>query len=106
MNATWHADDALMARYVRGDAGSLDGASLERHLTGCADCRARIATHVDAPPLEEVWGRVKAQAQAPAPGVVERLLTRAGVPAPDALLVAVAPSLRTSWLFAGWPCSS
>jgi len=98
MNATWHADDALMARYVRGEAGSLDGASLEGHLTGCADCRARIATHVDAPPLEKVWSRVREQAQAPRPSVVERLLTRAGMPAPDALLVGKAPSLRASWL--------
>jgi hypothetical protein len=99
MKATWHADDALLARYVRGDAGSLDGASLEQHLTRCADCRARIATHVEVAPLEKVWSRVREEVQAPAPSLVERLLTHAGVPAPDALLVAVAPSLRASWLF-------
>jgi anti-sigma factor RsiW len=99
MKATWHADEALMARYVRGDAGSLDGASLEQHLTRCADCRARIASHVEVAPLELVWGRVREQAQAPAPTLVERLLAGLGVPAPDARLVAVAPSLRTSWLF-------
>lgn len=97
MKATWHADDALMARYVRGDAGSVDGASLEQHLTGCADCRARIATHVDVAPLETVWGRVREQVQAPKTSLVERMLTTIGVPGPDALLVAVAPSLRTSW---------
>jgi hypothetical protein len=98
MNATWHADDALMARYVSGNAGPLDGASLEQHLTSCSDCRARIATHVDVDPLEMVWGRVREQVQAPAPSLVERLLIRVGVPAHDALLVAAAPSLRTSWL--------
>jgi hypothetical protein len=99
MNATWHVDDALLERYVRGDAGPLDGASLEQHLTGCADCRARIATHVEVAPLEMVWSRVRELAQAPAPSLVERLLTRLGVSAPDARIVAVAPSLRTSWLF-------
>jgi len=98
MRVTWHADDALLARYVRGEAGSLDGASLEQHLTGCAECRARIAAHVDVPPLELVWGRVREQVQAPAPSLVERLLARLGVSAPDARIVSVAPSLRTSWL--------
>jgi len=99
MKASWHADDDLMIRYLRGTLGPLDGASLEQHLTGCPDCRARIATHVDAQPLELVWARVREQVQAPAPSLVERLLTRVGVPAPDARIVSVAPSLRTSWLF-------
>lgn len=99
MNITWHADDTLLAQYLRGDAGPLRGASLEQHLTHCAHCRARIATHVETPPLELVWSRIREQAQAPAPTRVERLLTRFGASEPDALLVAVAPSLRASWLF-------
>lgn len=99
MKTTWHADDALMARYVRSEAASLDGASLEQHLTGCAECRARMATHVEIAPLEMVWSRVREQVQAPEPSLVERLLTGLGLSAPDARLVAVAPSLRTSWLF-------
>jgi hypothetical protein len=99
MSATWHADDELLARYVRGDAGALNGASLEQHLTHCGDCRVRIATHVEAPPLDMVWTRIREHAQAPAPSLVERALTRLGVSEPDALLVAVAPSLRVSWLF-------
>jgi len=98
MKASWHADDDLLTRYVRGTLGPLDGASLEQHLTGCADCRARIATHLDIAPLELVWTRVREQVQAPAPSLVERLLTRLGVSAPDARIVSVAPSLRTSWL--------
>ena len=99
MNVSWHADDDLLTRYVSGTVGPLDGASLEQHLTGCADCRVRIATDVDVAPLELVWSRVREQAQAPAPTLVERLLTGLGVSASDARLVAVTPSLRTSWLF-------
>jgi hypothetical protein len=99
MTTTWHAADDLLALYVRGDAGAVQGASLEQHLIHCADCRARIATHVDAPPLDLVWARIEEQAQAPARTLVERVLTRFGVSEPDARLVAVAPSLRTSWLF-------
>jgi Putative zinc-finger len=94
----WHADDELLARYVRGAAGPAAGASIEQHLTHCAGCRGRIATHVAAPALEAVWMRIREQAQAPARGPVERLLRRLGVPEPEAMLVAAAPSLRTSWL--------
>jgi hypothetical protein len=99
MSDTWHAEDRLLARYVRGDAGPLHGASIEQHLTHCADCRARIAAHVETEPLELVWSRIREQAQAPARTRVERALTRLGVSEPDALLVGVATSLRTSWLF-------
>lgn len=99
MTTTWHAADDQLALYVRGDAGALQGASVEQHLIHCADCRARIATHVDASPLDLVWARIEEQAQAPAPTLVERMLIRLGVSEPDALLVGVAPSLRTSWLF-------
>jgi hypothetical protein len=99
MSATWHADDGLLARYLHGNAGPLQGAALEQHLIHCADCRARIAAHVEAAPLDMVWRRIQDEAQAPAPGVVERLLNRLGLSEPDALLVAVAPSLRASWLF-------
>lgn len=99
MSASWHADDSLLARYACGAAGPLEGASLEQHLTHCAPCRARIAGHVQASALELVWERIREQAQEPVPGLVERLLTRLGASGPDALLVAAAPSLRTSWLF-------
>lgn len=98
MTPTWHADDTLIARYMRGEAGALPAAGLERHLTGCAHCRARVADHVDLAPLEVIWDRIQDDAQAPAASPVQRLLTRVGVPEPDALLVSVAPSLRTSWL--------
>lgn len=99
MSSRWHADEDLLRRYVRGDAGPLMGASIEQHLTHCADCRDRIAMHVAAQPLELVWDRIREHALAPSPGPFERLLRRLGVPEPDALVVAVAPSLRASWLF-------
>lgn len=98
MTARWHADDALLARYVRADADALDAASAEQHLLHCPQCRARTAAYMDAAPLELVWRRIEEQAQAPAPGLVARLLRRLGLPDRDALLVAAAPTLRTSWL--------
>jgi len=101
---TWHADDALLADYVAGDAGSVNGASLEQHLLQCSECRARIATHLPAAPLELVWSRIRQQAEAPAPTPLQRVLLRLRMPESDALLVASAPSLRSSWLFGLLAC--
>ncbi|MGY1652786.1 zf-HC2 domain-containing protein [Geodermatophilus sp. SYSU D01119] len=94
----WHADEDLLSRYVRGDAGPVAAASLEQHLLRCASCRDRIAAHVPVPLLDAAWERVRDEAVAGRPRRLERLLVRLGVPASDALLVATAPSLRTSWL--------
>jgi hypothetical protein len=96
---TWHADETLLARYARGEAGPLPGASVEQHLLHCADCRARIAAYVDTFPLEAVWARIRDRVEAGRPPAVERLLLRLGASETDALLVASAPSLRASWLF-------
>jgi Putative zinc-finger len=104
MTGTWHADDALLAGYVAGDAGPVDGASLEQHLLRCPDCRARIATHLPSAPLDLVWTRIRQQAEAPAPTAVQRVLLRLRMPESDALLVAAAPSLRSSWLFGLLAC--
>jgi Putative zinc-finger len=98
MSAGWHPDDRLMSRYVSGEADVVHATSLEQHLIHCSECRAGIAAHVETPPLEAVWDRVRERAQAPTPSLVERLLIRSGVTEPDALLVATAPTLRTSWL--------
>jgi hypothetical protein len=96
---TWHAYDDLLARYVRGDAEPLLGASLEQHLLSCTDCRNRIAAHVDRRVLDAAWAGIQEQALAPRSSAVERLLTSLRVSETDALLVARAPSLRASWLF-------
>ena len=98
MSSHWHADDTLMVRYLAGDAGAMPAAALEQHLTGCATCRGRLATHVDVVPLETVWDRITEAVQVPEAGPLQRLLSRMGVSEPDALLVSIAPSLRTSWL--------
>jgi len=104
MTGTWHADDALLAGYVAGNAGPVNGASLEQHLLRCSTCRERIATHLPAAPLDLVWDRIRQQAEAPAPTPVQRALLRLGLPESDALLVAAAPSLRSSWLFGVLAC--
>jgi hypothetical protein len=95
----WHADDALLARYLRGDAGAALGSSIEAHLLHCASCRGRIKPLVDPAPLRDVWARLEESVQAPRVGLFHRLLCRLGVPDHEALLLASAPALRASWLW-------
>ena len=87
-----------MARYVRGEAGAVPAAALEQHLIVCAECRARMASYVEIDPLELVWSRIQEEAPGSRAQCGREVLTRLGVPEPDALLLAVAPSLRASWL--------
>jgi hypothetical protein len=96
--ARWHADDQLLRRYVGGQLDGVLAASVEQHLIRCVRCRAAIAAHVDRPMLDAVWSAIRATAQAPAPGVAERVLRRLGLSDSDALLLSTAPSLQASWL--------
>ncbi|HET9945079.1 MAG TPA: zf-HC2 domain-containing protein [Actinomycetes bacterium] len=95
----WHADRALLDRYLRGEAGGALGSSVEAHLLRCATCRERVRPLVDPAPLDLVWSRLEDSLQAPRPGLLERLVRRLGLSDEDALLLAAAPSLRTGWLW-------
>lgn len=94
----WHADEELLARYLRGDAGPALGSSVEAHLIRCATCRTRVAAKVDQVPLRAVWDRLEESVQAPRVGYFHALLRRFGVADHDALLLAAAPALRAGWL--------
>lgn len=96
--STWHADDALLGRYLRGDAGAALGSSIEAHLLRCDTCRGRIRPLVDPAPLRDVWARLEESVQAPRPGILHRLARKLGVADHDALLLSAAPALRTGWV--------
>ena len=95
----WHADRALLDRYLRGEAGGALGSSVEAHLLRCATCRGRVRPLVDPAPLDLVWARLEDALQSPRPGLLERVVRRLGVTDEDALLLAAAPSLRAGWLW-------
>jgi hypothetical protein len=97
---TWHADDQLLAEYVRGDIDDAAAFSVEGHLMACDQCRAELASAVDADRLTATWSLVEAAVDAPRPGPVERLILRLGVRPHLARLLAATPSLRLSWLSA------
>ena len=100
----WHLDDDLLGRYVGGTVDAASGSSVEQHVLHCDGCRARVSSLAGARPdefrLDDVWARLEEELQAPRPSPVERLLTRLGLPADDALLLWAAPAFRTPWLAA------
>ncbi|HEX4976660.1 MAG TPA: zf-HC2 domain-containing protein [Nocardioides sp.] len=94
----WHLDDTLAERYADGTLGTVLTASVEQHLTACADCRALLTPHVDAPRLDAVWADVLERVEQPHRSWLERILCRAGMDHATARLVAAAPSLRGAWV--------
>jgi predicted anti-sigma-YlaC factor YlaD len=95
---TWHADPTTLARYAGGAADAVTAASVEAHLTGCAECRAALAPYADPARTDATWHAVVGALDAPRPTLAERALRAAGVREDRARLLAATPSLRTSWL--------
>lgn len=95
----WHLDDGLLDSYAEGRPMTAAlAASAEAHLERCAACQARLAPAVDPARLDAVWAEVVDAVDAPAPSLLERLLTRLGAAPDTARLLAVTPSLQLSWL--------
>lgn len=111
---SWHISEAVALAYVSGDVQGARAASIEAHVMTCQTCRSLVGREVSTDRLEAIWAEVEELADAPRPTWAERLLTRIGVPATDARLVASAPSLHLSWLgaitavlaFAAWASQS
>jgi len=97
---TWHADPGTLQRYAEGRVSQVQAASVEVHLLACDRCRSAVAAGADRARLDAVWSGITAVADAPVPGVVERLLGRLGVPEHVGRLLAATPALRLSWLAA------
>jgi len=94
----WHAPPELLAAYADGQLDALLGASLERHVEHCTECRARMRPIADEPLLAAAWDGVRTRVESPPPPWPIRVAVRAGVPEPTAILLAAAASLRAAWL--------
>ncbi|WP_225098081.1 zf-HC2 domain-containing protein [Streptomyces sp. CoH27] len=97
---SWHVGEDELRAYARGELVPPLVWSADAHLTGCAECRARLAEVWDAGALDAAWERLDAELDAPRPGPFERLLVRLGVADHTARLLAATPVLRRSWLTA------
>jgi len=99
----WHLDEDIVRRYVERADSLTEGASVEQHLLSCEPCRARVnaaasVIELSVIDLAAVWDRTRNAVEVPRPSVFERLLRGAGLPAPEARLVAVASAFRGVWL--------
>ena len=99
----WHLGDDALRRYVERTDSLAEGASAEQHLLSCEPCRARVTAAASVTgrsviDLAAVWDRTRDAVEVPRPSVFERLLRGAGLPAPEARLVAVASAFRGVWL--------
>ncbi|CAM5648753.1 zf-HC2 domain-containing protein [Streptomyces aurantiogriseus] len=97
---TWHVAEEDLRAYAQGELAPPLLWSADTHLTGCAQCRDRLAGAVDPVALDAGWERLDAELDAPRPGVSERLLVRLGVADHTARLLTATPVLRRSWLLA------
>ena len=95
---TWHADPDLLAAYVAGALDAIHAASVEQHLTLCAECRAHVRPLVPAPALDRAWAGVRDAIESPPLPLPARLARRLGVGDHTAVLLGATASLRTAWL--------
>ena len=98
MTETWHADPALAQAYADGRTDPTLTASVEQHLISCSRCRALVGLLAPPLSLDGNWALVLDRVQSPRPRPLEWLLTRLGIDAATARLLALTPSLRGAWL--------
>jgi hypothetical protein len=94
----WHAPPELLAAYVDGTLDAVLGASLERHVDRCPDCRAAATPFSDRQVLEDAWPAIRAGAESPRPPWLVRAASRLGLPESTGVLLAATASLRGAWL--------
>lgn len=100
MKEGWHADQALLERYARGESDQTLDFSLEAHLLKCALCRSTAGRIIPQTSLERMRHGVLNRLDEPRPGPMERLLRRAKVSDHTARLLAATPPLQLSWFIA------
>lgn len=93
-----HPSGDLLSAYVGDSGDEVVGWSVEAHMTGCADCRLALSSHVDPVRLARNRSVMLVRAATGEHGRVRRLLGRVGVPDHLVALLAATPSLRRSWL--------
>ena len=89
-----HAPHDLLEAYAEGRLDAVLGASLERHVESCTECRAAIGPLSDLRLLDDAWSAVRSRLESPPPGRPVRL----GLAESTGILLSAATSLRLAWL--------
>lgn len=95
---TWHVETDVLHRYQTGTVDRVTAASLEAHVTECAECRDGLL--VDTDWVERSWAGVADRVEPGPPGVVERVLTSVGVRQHLARVISLSPAFRLSFVLA------
>jgi hypothetical protein len=97
MVMSWHLERHTWDAYGAGRLDPVAEASVEAHITACAQCRAEARSTFSPAQTAAVWDAVRTSIAEPAlPGPL-RLLRRTGVPTDHLVLVSAADSLLLPW---------
>jgi hypothetical protein len=94
----WHAHPDLLEGYLAGRLDAVVGASVEQHVTRCAECRSAVAPLLTAPTIQRTWDGIRDAVESPPLPYPIRLARRCGLPETTAVLLAATASLRGAWL--------
>ena len=97
---SWHLDVAEAHRYADREVDVVAAASIEAHLTTCADCRALVGAHVDGSVLAEIWLRIDDQLDERRIAVGRLGLRRLGLDPTWSRLLTATTATRWSYLSA------
>lgn len=95
---SWHVEQDVLHRYQTGTIDRVVAASVEAHVTECAECRGGLI--LDESWLEQSWAGIADRVEPGQPRVIERLLTSVGVRQHLARVIALSPAFRISFVLA------
>ncbi len=94
---SWHIEQHTWEAYAAAGLDPVTEASVEAHITRCAQCRENARSVVPARTTTSVWDAVRTSISEPALPAPLRLLRRLGVPNSDLVVISAADSLLVSW---------
>ncbi len=94
---SWHLEQHTWEAYAASELDPVTEASVEAHITKCAQCREGARSIVTPATSTAIWDAVRTSIAEPALPAPLRLLRRLGVPNSDLVAVSAADSLLVSW---------
>jgi hypothetical protein len=97
MVMSWHVEQFTWEAYAAGRLDPVAEASVEAHVTGCAQCRDAARSTAAPAQTAAVWDAVRTSIAEPALPRPLRLLRRLGTPTHDLVVISAADSLLVPW---------
>lgn len=93
----WHLEQSTWEAYATGRLDPVAEASVEAHVTGCAQCRDAARSTIAPAQTAAAWEAVRTSITEPVLPAPLRLLRRLGTPTDDLVVVSAADSLLVPW---------